>query len=72
VTALSTNITLFSELTNILFRELLIKCKDFGYNEIKLFPHKENIATIKIMLKNGGEIIGEFKEYKHIIRIPIK
>lgn len=56
---------------NVLFRELLNKCKDFGYNEIKLFPHKENTATIKIMLKNGGEIIGEFKDCKHIIRIPI-
>lgn len=57
---------------NILFRELLTKCKDFGYNEIKLFPHKENVATIKIMLKNGGQIVGEFKGHKHIIRVPIK
>ena len=56
---------------NILFRELLTKCKNFGYSEIKLFPHKENIATVKIMLKNGGKIVGDFKGVKHIIRIPI-
>ena len=57
---------------NLLFKELLNKCKDFGYTEIKLFPYKDNEATVRIMLKNGGEIIGEFKETKHIIRIPIK
>lgn len=57
---------------NILFQELLKECKKIGYKEIKLFPLKENEATIKIMLKNGGRIIGEFKEEKHIILIPIK
>ena len=57
---------------NILFKELLKKCKEYGYNEIKLFPLKSNEATIKIMLKNGGKIIGSFKEEKHIILIPIK
>ena len=57
---------------NILFRELLIKCKDFGYNEIKLFPLKSNEATIRIMIKNRGTIIGSFKEEKHIILIPLK
>lgn len=57
---------------NILFVELLKKCKDFGYTEIKLFPLKSNEATVKIMLKNGGEIIGNFKEEKHIILIPIR
>ena len=56
---------------NILFQELLKKCKEMGYREIKLFPLKSNAATISIMLKNGGEIIGEFKQEKHIIRIPI-
>lgn len=57
---------------DLLFKELLSKCKEFGYSEIKLFPYKENEATVRIMLKNGGEIIGDFKETKHIIRIPIK
>ena len=31
-----------------------------------------NKVTVRIMLKNGGEIIGDFKEEKHIILIPIK
>jgi len=57
---------------NILFQELLKKCKELGYNEIKCFPFKTNIATIKIMMKNGGKIIGDFKGEKHIILIPIK
>ena len=57
---------------NILFKELLKKCKVFGYREIKLFPLKSNEATVKIILKNGGEIIGNFKEEKHIILISIK
>ena len=55
---------------NILFQELLKKCKDFGYDKITLFPHKDNEATIKIMLKNGGKIIGKFKEEKLLIEIP--
>ncbi len=57
---------------NILFKELLKKCKEYGYREIKLFPLKTNEATLKIMIKNGGRIIGDFKNEKHIISIPIK
>lgn len=57
---------------NILFKELLKKCKEHGYNKIKLFPLKTNEATIKIMIKNGGKIIGDFKKEKYIILVPIK
>ena len=57
---------------NILFAELLEKCKDFGYMEIKLFPHKSNVATLKIMMKNGGKIIGDFDEQKTIVVFSIK
>lgn len=57
---------------NILFKELLKKCKEYGYNEIKLFPLKSNKATVKIMINNGGKIIGDFKKEKHIILVPIK
>ena len=56
---------------DILFKELLKKCKEHGYNEIKLFPLKTNEATVKIMIKNGGKIIGDFKNEKHIMIIPI-
>ena len=56
---------------NILFQEILKKCKDFGYQKITLFPHKNNQPTIKIMLKNGGKIIGKFNEEKIIIEIPV-
>lgn len=57
---------------NILFKELLKKCKEYKYKEIKLFPLKTNEATVKIMLKNGGKIIGEFKQEKYIVLVPIK
>ena len=55
----------------ILFKELLRKCKEFGYKEIKLFPLKTNEATVKILTKNGGEIIGDFKKEKYIISVPV-
>lgn len=57
---------------NILFKELLKKCGEYGYNEIKLFPLKSNEATVRIMINNGGKIIGDFKKEKHIILVPIK
>ena len=46
--------------------------RSIGYKEIKLFPMKSNEPTIKIMLKNGGQIIGDFKDLKYIIRIPLE
>ena len=57
---------------NILFKELLKKCKEIGYKEIKLFPMKNNMPSVNIMLKNGGQIIGDFKNFKHIIRVPLE
>ena len=57
---------------SILFKELLKKCKEIGYKEIKLFPMKSNEPTVKIMLKKGGQIIGDFKDLKYIIRIPLE
>ena len=57
---------------SILFKELLEKCKEIGYKEIKLFPMKSNEPTVKIMLKKGGQIIGDFKDLKYIIRIPLE
>lgn len=56
---------------NILFKELLRKCKEFGYKEIKLFPLKTNEATVNIMIKNGGKIIGDFKKEKYIISVHV-
>ena len=55
---------------NILFKELLKVCRELGFEKITLFPHKNNQATIKIMQKNGGKIIGKFNEEKIIIEIP--
>ena len=55
---------------NILFKEMLKECGKFGFDKIKLYPHKNNEATIKIMIKNGGNIVGCFNEEKIIIEIP--
>ncbi len=57
---------------SILFKELLKRCKEIGYKEIKLFPMKNNEPSVKIMLRNGGKIIGDFKGEKHIIRISLE
>ena len=57
---------------SFLFKELLKKCEELGYKENKLLPMKSNTPTVKIMLKNGGRIIGDFKDYKHIILIPLE
>lgn len=56
---------------NILFAELLKKCREFGYQRIRLFPYKQNEATLKIMLKNGGKIVGEFQEEKYIVELIV-
>jgi predicted acetyltransferase len=56
---------------NILFKNLLIKCKMFGYNNIKLFPHINNISTNKIMLKYGAKLIGTLNGIKNIYEITI-
>ena len=55
-----------------LFSLLLKECKKIGYEKIKLFPQKTNFPTIKIMLKHGGRVVGEFNEDKTIIEIEIK
>lgn len=55
-----------------LFSLLLEECKKIGYEKIKLFPLKTNFPTIKIMLKHGGKIVGEFNDEKTIIEIEIK
>jgi predicted acetyltransferase len=57
---------------NILFENLLVKCKIFGYKKIKLFPYIDNISTNKIMLKYGAKLIGTLNEVKNIYEIPIR
>ncbi len=57
---------------NIILKELLKKCISFGYDDIKLFPYKNNIPTIKVMLKNGGQIVDSFDDEKYVITIPTK
>lgn len=57
---------------NILFKELLNKCREIGYKKIKLFPSKNNIPTIKVMQKNRGSIIGEFDDKKYIMEFLLQ
>jgi len=44
----------------------------FWYKDIKLFPYKNNIPTIKIILKNSGQIVDYFDDEKYVITILIK
>lgn len=56
---------------NKLLELLLIECKKFGYKHIKLFPYIANIPTNKVMIKNGGKVIGQLNNEKNIYDIPI-
>jgi len=38
----------------------------------KLFPYKNNIPTIKVMLKNAGQIVDSFDNKKFVITILTK
>jgi predicted acetyltransferase len=55
----------------ILFTELLKKCQDFGYRNVKFFPHRDNVASLNIMHKHGGTVIGDFNEMKVIVSLPL-
>lgn len=55
----------------ILFKKLLKKCKLLGYKKIKLYPYKNNLPTLKIMYKNGGKKVGEFKNVKYILEFNL-
>lgn len=57
---------------NILLQELLVKCAPLGYKEIKLFPYKDNVATVQVMLKNGGKIVNSLEPNKYVIVLPVK
>lgn len=50
--------------------ENLPECTSFGYDHIKLFPYKNNIPTVKVMLKNGGQVVDSFDDEKSVIVIP--
>ncbi|MCL2322006.1 MAG: GNAT family N-acetyltransferase [Oscillospiraceae bacterium] len=56
---------------SILFEKLLMKCKTFGYSKIKLYAYIDNIATNKIMLKNGAKLIGIFNGEKNIYEFSL-
>lgn len=55
----------------VLIKEALKKCKEFGYDKITMFPFKDNQETINLLIKNGGKIVGEFKQEKLIIEMQV-
>ena len=58
------------QLTSKRFAGLLEKCRDLGYQRIKLFPLKSNEATLRVMLGCGGVIAGEYAD-KYLVIVPI-
>lgn len=57
---------------NKLLELLLIECKKLGYESIKLFPYIDNVPTNKVIMKNGGKVIGQLNNEKNIYDVPIK
>ena len=57
---------------NVLFVNVLSKCKALGYEKIKSFVHIENAASNKIFIKNGAKLLGTFNNTKNIYETAIQ
>ena len=55
-----------------MLRYALSVCKQKGMDRVILGCYKDNLASAATIKKNGGQIIGDFKDLKYIIRIPLE
>ena len=55
-----------------MLRYVLSVCKQKGMDRVILGCYKDNLASAATIKKNGGQIIGDFKDLKYIIRIPLE
>ena len=53
-----------------MLRYALSVCKQKGMDRVILGCYKDNLASAATIKKNGGQIIGDFKDLKYIIHIP--
>ncbi len=51
---------------NVLFQEILKKCKDLGYSKIRSFVKIDNLASNRVFQSNGAKLVGQFGETKNI------
>ena len=56
---------------NVLFANVLTKCKALGYSKIKSFVSIENIASNKVFIKNSAKFLGTFNGVKNIYETQI-
>lgn len=57
---------------NVLFTNVLVKCKSLGYSKIKSFVHVENIASNKVFIRNGSKFSGTLNGIKNIYETIVK
>lgn len=43
---------------SILYREIMKKCCDMGYDRVRSFVHQDNIASNRVFVKNGARLTG--------------
>lgn len=56
---------------HILFQEIINKCRIHGYTKVKSFIHIENIASNRVFLKNGANLVGMFEGIQNIYETPV-
>lgn len=56
---------------NILFINVLKKCKLFGYSRIKSFVHVDNVVSNKVFINNGAVLLGVLNGIKNIYETTI-
>jgi len=56
---------------NVLFVNVLEKCKSLGYSKVKSFVHVDNIASNKVFIKNGAVFLGVYNGIRNIYETAI-
>ena len=56
---------------NVLFANVLSKCRTHGYTKIKSFVYIENAASNRIFIKHGAKLLGTFNGVQNIYETAI-
>ena len=56
---------------NVLFNEVMKKCKDMGYTKIQSYVYRNNAASNQIFIKNGAKFLGIFQDIKNKYEVDL-